>query len=95
MASKDPDFEGQGSRRDQAVSDPPARAAAFCVDEKAAIQALERREQMLPPSPGRGESHGFEYKRNDTVCSRHPIPLPARYYAQWQFTTPAKRSWPS
>ena len=36
----------------------------FCVDEKTAIQALDRKDRMLPLSPGRAESHGFEYKRN-------------------------------
>lgn len=33
----------------------------FCVDEKTAIQALDRKDRMLPLSPGRAESHGFEY----------------------------------
>ncbi|MCX5545768.1 transposase, partial [Paraburkholderia sp. CNPSo 3076] len=39
----------------------------FCVDEKTAIQALDRKDRMLPLSPGRAESHGFEYKRNGTL----------------------------
>jgi transposase len=39
----------------------------FCVDEKTAIQALDRKDKMLPLSPGRAESHGFEYKRNGTL----------------------------
>ena len=43
---------------------PPAHAAVFCVDEKTAIQALDRKDRMLPLSAGRAESHGFEYKRN-------------------------------
>jgi Transposase and inactivated derivatives len=46
---------------------PPAHAAIFCVDEKTAIQALDRKDRMLPLSPGRAESHGFEYKRNGTL----------------------------
>jgi hypothetical protein len=46
---------------------PPAHAVAFCVVEKAAIQALDRKDRMLPLSPGRAESHGFEYKRNGTL----------------------------
>jgi len=46
---------------------PPAHAAVFCVDEKTAIQALDRKDRMLPLSPGRAESHGFEYKRNGTL----------------------------
>lgn len=39
----------------------------FCVDEKTAIQALDRNDRMLPLAPGRAESHGFEYKRNGTL----------------------------
>src|SRR5215813_11120102 len=39
---------------------PPAHAAVFCVDEKTAIQALDRKDPVLPLSPGRAERHGFE-----------------------------------
>jgi len=39
----------------------------FCVNEKTAIQALDRKDRMLPLSPGRAESHGFQYKRNGTL----------------------------
>ena len=46
---------------------PPAHAAVFCVDQKTAIQALDRKDRMLPLVPGRAESHGFEYKRNGTL----------------------------
>lgn len=46
---------------------PPEHAAVFCVDEKTAIQALDRKDRMLPLSPGRAESHGFEYQRNGTL----------------------------
>lgn len=46
---------------------PPAHAAVFCVDEKTAIRALDRKDRMLPLSPGRAESHGFEYKRDGTL----------------------------
>lgn len=37
------------------------------MDEKTAIQALDRKDRMLPLSPGRARSHGFEYKRNGTL----------------------------
>lgn len=33
----------------------------LCVDEKTAIQALDRLDPVLPLSPGRAERHGFEY----------------------------------
>jgi transposase len=46
---------------------PPAHAMVFCVDEKTAIQALDRMDRMLPLSTGRAESPSFEYKRNGTL----------------------------
>jgi transposase len=41
--------------------------AVFCVDEKTAIQALDRKDTVLPLSPGRAERHGFEYFRHGTL----------------------------
>lgn len=38
----------------------------FCVDEKTAIQALDRKDPVLPLSPGRAERYGFEYVRHGT-----------------------------
>jgi len=32
-----------------------------------AIQALDRKDPVLPLSPGRAERHGFEYFRNGTL----------------------------
>jgi transposase len=46
---------------------PPVNAAVFCVDEKSAIQALDRLDPVLPLSPGRAERHGFEYFRHGTL----------------------------
>ena len=46
---------------------PPQHAAVFCVDEKTAIQALDRLDPVLPLSPGRAERHGFEYFRHGTL----------------------------
>ena len=40
MASDDPDFETKAADIIEPYLDAPARAAVFCVDEKAAIQAL-------------------------------------------------------
>jgi transposase len=37
------------------------------VDEKSAIQALDRLDPALPMSPGRIERHGFEYYRHGTL----------------------------
>jgi transposase len=46
---------------------PPDHAAVFAVDEKTAIQALDRLDPILPLSPGRAERHGFEYYRHGTL----------------------------
>lgn len=67
MASNDADFETKAADVIGLYLDPPRHAAVFCVDEKTAIQALDRRDRILPLSPGRAERHGFEYKRNGTL----------------------------
>jgi transposase len=67
MVSNDPEFEAKAADVIGLYLNPPAHAAVFCVDEKTAIQALDRKDRMLPLSPGRAESHGFEYKRNGTL----------------------------
>jgi hypothetical protein len=38
-----------------------------CLDRKTAIQALDRRDPVLPMSPDRAEGHGFEYMRHGTL----------------------------
>ena len=67
MISNDPDFESKAADVIGLYLNPPAHAAVFCVDEKTAIQALDRKDRMLPLSPGRAQSHSFEYKRNGTL----------------------------
>lgn len=67
MASDDPDFESKAADVIGLYLAPPQHAAVFCVDEKTAIQALDRLDPVLPLSPGRVERHGFEYKRNGTL----------------------------
>ena len=37
------------------------------MDEKTAVQALDRLDPVLPLSPGRAERHGFEYYRHGTL----------------------------
>jgi transposase len=66
MVSDDPDFETKAADIIGLYLHPPAHAAVFCVDEKTAIQALDRLDPVLPLSPGRAESHGFEYFRHGT-----------------------------
>jgi transposase len=67
MASNDPDFETKAADVIGLYVNPPQHAAIFCVDEKTAIQALDRLDPVLPLSPGRAERHGFEYYRHGTL----------------------------
>jgi transposase len=67
MASNDPDFEEKAADIIALYMKPPQHAAVFCVDEKSAIQALDRLDPVLPMSPGRAERHGFEYYRHGTL----------------------------
>ena len=67
MASNDPAFESKAADIIGLYLEPPQHAAVFCVDEKTAIQALDRLDPVLPLSPGRAERHGFEYYRHGTL----------------------------
>ena len=57
---------------------PPTHAAVFCVDEKATIQALDRKDPVLPLSPGRAERHGFEYGTAPCPYTPRSTPKPVR-----------------
>src|SRR5437660_12270058 len=76
MASDDPEFEKKAADVIGLYLKPPANAAVFCVDEKTAIQALDRLDPVLPLSPGRAKRHGFEYFRHGTLslyaAAQHP-----------------------
>jgi transposase len=67
MRSNDPAFETKAADIIGLYLNPPQHAAVFCVDEKSAIQALDRLDPVLPMSPGRAERHGFEYYRHGTL----------------------------
>src|SRR5579884_2096630 len=67
ILSDDPDFESKAADIIGLYMNPPQHAAVFCVDEKTAIQALDRLDPVLPMSPGRAERHGFEYYRHGTL----------------------------
>jgi len=67
MASNDSEFEHKATDIIGLYLNPPEHAAVFCVDEKTATQALDRKDQRLPLSPGRAERHGFEYYRHGTL----------------------------
>src|SRR4029450_7348406 len=59
LTSNDPQFEAKAADVIGLYLNPPAHAAVFSVDEKTAIQALDRLDPVLPLSPGRAERHGF------------------------------------
>lgn len=67
LASNDPDFETKAADVIGLYLNPPQHAAVFSVDEKTAIQALDRKDPVLPLTPGRAERHGFEYFRHGTL----------------------------
>jgi transposase len=67
MLSTDPQFEEKAADIIGLYLKPPQHAVVFCVDEKTAIQALDRLDPVLPLSPGRAERHGFEYYRHGTL----------------------------
>jgi transposase len=46
---------------------PPDHAVVLCVDEKSQIQALERRQPLLPLRPGTPERRSHDYTRHGTT----------------------------
>ena len=56
VTSDDPDFERKAADVIGLYLTPPANAVVFSVDEKTAIQALDRLDARLPMSPGRAET---------------------------------------
>lgn len=67
LTSNDPDFETKAADVIGLYLNPPQNAVIFSVDEKTAIQALDRKDPVLPLSPGRAERDGFEYYRHGTL----------------------------
>lgn len=67
MASNDPDFESNATDIIGLYLNSSQHAAVFCVDKRTAVQALDRKDPVLPLSPGRIERHGFEYYRHGTL----------------------------
>lgn len=51
MASRDPNFETKAADIIGLYLNPPTHAVVFCVDEKTAIEALDRKDPVLPLSP--------------------------------------------
>ena len=92
MASDDPDFETKAADVIGLYLTPPQHAAVFCVDEKTAIQALDRLDPVLPLSPGRLERLGFEYRRNGTLSLYAALERRGRYRARPPSDTPVRNS---
>ena len=67
MASPDPGFEAKAKDILGLYLNPPEKAVVFCVDEKTAIQALDRTQPALPLRSGKPERHSVEYVRHGTV----------------------------
>ena len=65
--SKDPEFNERVTDVVGLYMNPPDKAAVICVDEKTAIQALDRSQTILPVRPGMPASLSWEYERNGTV----------------------------
>lgn len=67
MASPDPNFEAKAKDILGLYLHPPENTAVFCIDEKTAIQALDRTQPALPLRPKRPERQTVEYVRHGTV----------------------------
>jgi transposase len=67
MASPDPSFEAKAKAILGLYLNPPENAVVVCVDEKTAIQALDRTQPGLPMRAGRPERQTVEYVRHGTV----------------------------
>jgi len=94
LASNDPEFERKAADIIGLYLNPPQHAAVFCVDEKSAIQALDRLDPVLPMSPGRAERHGFEYIVT-ARCRSTPrwMCVAGKSTAKPQPATPVTSSW--
>jgi hypothetical protein len=88
----DPDFETKAADIIGLYLNPPEHAAGFCVDEKTAIQAMDRLDPVLPLSPGRIERHGFEYYRLGTLSLYAALgTATGRMHAKPQLAIPASQ----
>ncbi len=96
LASDDPEFESKAADIIGLYLRPPQHAAVFCVDEKTAIQALDRLDPVLPLSPGRAERHGFEYYPHGTLSLYAALDTKTgRVHGRPRPATPAVTSLPS
>ena len=66
-SSTDPEFEPKMLAIVGLYMRPPENALVLSIDEKTSIQALDRRQPLLPMKPHLIERRSFEYKRNGTT----------------------------
>jgi len=93
VVSTDPVFKTKAADIIGLYLDPPQHAVVLSIDEKTAIQALDRLDRVLPLSPGRTERHGFEYYRHGTlslyaaleVATGHVAGMPAERHRSVDF----------
>jgi transposase len=67
MASPDAAFEAKAKEILGLYLNPPSNAVVVCVDEKTAVQALDRTQPALPLRAGQPERQSVEYIRHGTV----------------------------
>ena len=81
MAANDPDFEQKAPDIIGLYLNLPAHAAVFCVDEKTAIQALDRKDPVLPLAPGRVKNAFKWFRSASSTCGwyfTHAAPTNAK-----------------
>ena len=94
IASNDPAFEEKAADIISLYLDPPQHAAVFCVDEKTAIQALDRLDPVLPLP--RDEPSAMDSSTTGTalcLCMRHSMQKRARFTVKRHSATPAQILW--
>jgi transposase len=82
VASDDPGFEGKAAGIIGLYVRRPAHAAAFCVDEKSAIQALDLLDPEFPLSPGCAGGALALYSALNTQAEEVLAPTSARHNAR-------------
>jgi transposase len=93
LASDDPEFEAKAADILGLYLHPPQHAAVFCLDEKTAIQALDRLDPVLPLSPGRADATASSTTATaPSPCMPRSIPPPAASTAKPPPATPAASS---
>ena len=89
VARPDPQFEAKAKDILDLYLDPPKNTAVFCIDEKTAMQGLDRSQPALPLRPGQVERRAVEYVRHGTVSLFAALEVPTGKVHK----TPLVRDW--